>query len=39
MNETTCDKLVFAVLQGDDYGEVVYALNQEVISPVILPLP
>ena len=36
MNETSCDKLVFAVLQGDDYGEVVYALNQEGIAVTML---
>lgn len=36
MNEKKCDKLVFAVLQGDDYSEVVYALNQEGISVTML---
>lgn len=36
MNEKKCDKLVFAVLQGDDYSEVVDALNQNGIAVTML---
>jgi len=36
MNEKTCDKLIFAVLQGNDYSEVVYALNQHGIGVTML---
>ena len=36
MSEKTGGKLIFAVLQGDDYSETVYALNQHGISVTML---
>lgn len=28
MEKTTCDKMIFAILQGDDYPEIVRALSE-----------
>ena len=36
MSEMKDGKLIFAVLQGDDYGDTVYALNQHGIELTVL---